>query len=58
MQGYVVLAIIGTMTSSDFSHHIALDFPDWVIPRLLDSFFFFSHPLLFSKTRVFSVLPR
>jgi len=27
MQGYVVLAIIGTMTSSDFSHHIASDFP-------------------------------
>ena len=27
MQGYVVPAIIGTMTSSDFSHHIASDFP-------------------------------
>jgi len=27
MQGFVVPAIIGTMASSDFSHHIALDFP-------------------------------
>jgi len=27
MQGYVVPAIIGTITSSDFSYHIALDFP-------------------------------
>ena len=45
MQGCVVPAIIGTMTSSDFSHHIALDFPDWVIPRLLD--FFLSLTLCF-----------
>ena len=35
MQGYVVLALIGTMTSSDFSHHIASDFPFRVILPLL-----------------------
>jgi hypothetical protein len=35
MQGYVVLAIIGTMASSDFSRHIALDFPFRVILPLL-----------------------
>jgi hypothetical protein len=35
MQGYVVPAIIGTMTSSDFSHRIASDFPVWVIRLLL-----------------------
>jgi hypothetical protein len=48
MQGCVVPAIMGTMTSSDFSHHIALDFPGWVIPLLLISnLCFFQDPVFF-----------
>jgi len=43
-------AIIGTMTSSDFSHHITSAFPKWVILQLL-------RPLCYySKTQVLEMM--
>jgi len=43
-QSYVVFTIIGTMASSDFSHHIVSDFPFYGYTST------YSQPLLYSKT--------